>query len=175
MKNITNIIVLIAIIFAQPRASAAAEPATLYSCLAPKGDIVASYPAGIHGIVGRQEVYYGNDVVYKNSNNFLQCFCDEHGGGIQTNWVNAQYMSDQQLSNFKSNGWIYVENGSVWGLSTDPYIAKNSQYQCKGRGGVGGANAFAPTGNLLSIALIALMGTGFLLDGYLISRFKKQN
>lgn len=165
----------------------AASLPTIKSCVNPQGNVKASYESGTHGIVGDTATYQGKDTVYQaadNPNMYLQCFCNDKGG-IQTNWVNAVSYTDSEIQILKSQGWIYVPNGSLWGLTNDPYIAKNDTFSC-GNGGqstgtsngtsssisnsVGGAvlsattqvfDGLANTGNI--IFLYGMLGLGALL------------
>lgn len=106
------------------------------SCLTPNGRVIADYATGDHGIVG-QGNKIGADKVYSLETGALQCFCGEDGHGIQTNWLNASNLSQDQIKIYESQGWIYVPTGASWGLSDDPYIAKNADYTCHSTTGGG--------------------------------------
>lgn len=174
-----------------PRATFAAEIPPLYTCIAPTGTLKANYSAGIHGIPGDTNTYSGTDKVYTISDDYaMQCFCPEGGTGIQTDWVKATEFSTEEIKIYTNSGWMYIPNGSPWGLQDAPYLAKNSSYACKSSGsgggssssssssGVGGASSsntsggsvlgLATTGNtpfILSVFLsgIALISSGILL------------
>lgn len=156
----------------------AASLPTVQSCVNPIGDVKVSYNSGVHGIVGDSTVYQGKDTVYQAPNNpnmYLQCFCNDKGG-IQTNWVNASSYTESEIKVLTSQGWIYVPNGALWGLTNDPYIAKNDAFTC-GNGGSGSSSGtiagavlnastqvfdgLANTGNI--IFLYGLLGLGALL------------
>lgn len=166
------------------------------SCANPQGQVIASYNEGIHGIAGRTETFSGKDSVYLQSNgNALQCFCPVNGQGIQTNWLKASSLTDTDIAVYKSQGYIFIPNGSLWGLSNVPYLAKNIDYSCNGganntssgssNNSVGGSSSssdnksvlavatgpFAPTGNIKTI--LALIGAGFAL--VLIGFLSKKN
>jgi hypothetical protein len=102
------------------------------NCIAPQGAVIANHPDGTHGIVGSTDTFTGSDAVYQFSSQTLtQCFCSDNGTGIQTNWWNGSSLTQEQINTLKSQGWFYVPNGNVWGLSDDPYMAQNSSYNCK--------------------------------------------
>lgn len=99
------------------------------SCSSPSGDVLASYSDGVHGIPGDYGTYTGSDTVYnQGEGNALQCFCGE--GGIQTKWWKISEMSASDIKTYESLGWIYVADGSLWGLDAGPYLALNSSYDC---------------------------------------------
>ena len=184
MKHTTIFIswlVMVAAIFAP---SAHAADFTTYSCLAPQGTQIVSYDEGVHGIIGSTSIHKGSDVVYKINDNYLQCFCDDQGQGIQTNWVNARTLTSEAIGNYRRDGWMYAENGSIWGLTNDPYLAKNATYICRGLGGAadgesklgygtGGGELLAATGSWRSISYLLLMGATFISGSYLLSRPKR--
>lgn len=139
---------------------------TFPSCSNPSGTLQVNYAGGTHGIVGSGATYTGSDAVYSTGNDTLiQCFCpDSPGNGIQTNWWKAASLSQEDIDVLKNQGWNYVPNGSLWGLENVPYVAKNSDYSCKG--GVGGvaveqALGLASMGD--SMLVYGLAGAGVLL------------
>lgn len=102
------------------------------TCSNPQGTLIASYNEGIHGIPGSTSEYRGSDQVYfVNDQSVLQCFCAENGSGIQSNWWKIDGLSQQEIDNYKSSGWIYIPDGSEWGLSSGAYLVNNLSYSCK--------------------------------------------
>lgn len=141
------------------------------NCISPQGNVKVSYSSGTHGIVGNTGEYRGSDAVYTLTNDTLaQCFCPDSGAGIQTNWWKIPNLTAEEIQVLKNQGWIYVPNGALWGLEGVPYLAKNSDYSCKG--GVGGSQGgtsvvgsagranLAGTGG--SAQIFALIVSGFL-------------
>lgn len=113
------------------------------SCVNPQGEVKVNYESGTHGIVGSNASYEGKDTVYTLSANALtQCFCAAGGEGIQTNWWKISQLTESEIEALKSQGWIYVPNGSLWGLEDSSYMALNSDFSCKGSssGGSGGTS-----------------------------------
>jgi hypothetical protein len=114
------------------------------SCTNPQGAVVANYSSGVHGIVGSMAEHTGSDTVYSlPSGAFTQCFCDNNGHGVQTDWLNATGFTDAEIQIFKNEGWYYIPDGSLWGLSGAPYLARNTAYTCNGDtgGGTGGGGS----------------------------------
>ena len=155
---------------------------TFPSCAAPQGEVKVSYSEGTHGIVGSGQTYTGSDTVYRLSDSALtQCFCDKNGNGIQTNWWKVDLLSESELDILRNDGWYYIPNGSIWGLTPSPYVAKNYTYTCLpgSNGSVSNSNSInhelstgtgggdgdilglAATGNMLS--LILSLGLGLIL------------
>lgn len=117
------------------------------SCVAPQGTLKVSYEAGIHGIPGSEASYSGQDSVYLlGAGNALQCFCPPSGNGIQTNWLKLSEVSVEEVESYKKQGWVYVPDGSAWGLDAAPYLAQNVSYSCLsgGNGGNGGNGGTSP-------------------------------
>lgn len=159
-------------------------------CANPQGEKIASYSEGVHGVAGNTNSYSGSDSVYKQSNgNNVQCLCTISGEGIQTNWLKANNLTDEEISVYKNQGWTYIADGSAWGLDQAPYLTKNISYNCVARGGtsdskVGGASAeksdpinsilsLASTGNILFIIAIFMIGFIFVGTGLTLSRQKR--
>lgn len=195
-KNLKRLVVfgtlvLIALSFT-PKAYSQTVP-SFPLCASPQGSLKVEYSQGTHGIVGSGTTYTGKDAVYTLSNETsLQCFCDEKGSGIQTNWWKIPELSDSQIQTFKNQGWIYVPNGTLWGLDEAPYLAQNSAYSCKSTrggetsssqstssGGTGGGEilaaaatttqnilGLAATGNLRLIYGLVGLGLFMLLFGF---------
>lgn len=100
------------------------------SCLNPQGSLSVEWASGNHGVIGRGD-YTGDDKVYIiNSNQVLQCLCADNGQGVQTNWLSTSGMSAYDISVLEHQGWIYVPEGSDWGLNHTSYLAQNIDYTC---------------------------------------------
>src|SRR5579871_687717 len=103
--------------------------------------LIANFSDGVHGIPGDTTTHSGRDQVYLlDNNNALQCFCDTSGNGTQSNWQNASGFTDADIKILENEGWIYIPDGSVWGLSSQPYLVLNSSYACLS-GGTGGGTS----------------------------------
>ena len=136
------------------------------SCAAPSGQVIAAYSEGVHGIVGSTNTYTGSDSVYQlTDETLLQCYCGPDGQGIQTNWWKASSLTEEEVEILKSQGWYYIPDGSVWGLSQGAYVAQNISYNCqpgkpgsndnpnRSGGGIGGGDILAAsTGDVLGLA-----------------------
>lgn len=143
------------------------------SCTNPSGNIKVEYVTGQHAIVGESSLKTGADKVYSLfDGNTLQCFCPENGEGIQTNWWRLTgNLTQNEINSLKNQGWHYVPSGRDWGLSSDPYLAKNESYNCKDRGndsstGVGGGgvlSSFAPTGDNWMLFITLIFGISLVL------------
>jgi hypothetical protein len=127
--------------FSVPSSVFAVTTPSFPACANPQGTTKASYSEGAHGIVGSGTTYTGRDEVYTLTDDTLtQCFCPADGFGIQTNWWKASSLSENDINVLKSEGWIYIPTGALWGLSDAPYVAKNSNYSCL-PGGTGGGSS----------------------------------
>src|SRR3989338_10196982 len=160
------------LIFLVPFSFAAVTPPEFPSCVNPQGTVRVSYSSGTHGVPGVTTSYQGSDTVYNISENALaQCLCTIDGEGIQTNWWKVPQLSSDEIENFKTQGWIFVPDGSVWGLDPAAYLAKNSNFACRSTGGsnsssssVGGVSsigdilALAATGNIMVIYGLIFVG-----------------
>jgi len=103
------------------------------TCSNPIGTLKVSYEDGIHGIVGNTFQYSGSDSVYSvDELTLIQCFCSVDGDGIQTDWWKINSLTQNEIDTLKNLGWVFIPNGSVWGLDDAPYMAKNSDYACGG-------------------------------------------
>jgi hypothetical protein len=103
------------------------------TCLNPQGAIIVNYADGTHGIVGSTMQYSGSDTVYQlDAERLQQCFCSTDGTGIQTNWWKTSSLDLEQIQILENAGWIYIPNGSLWGLQEGPYMTLNSGYSCLG-------------------------------------------
>ena len=173
--------------FAKP-VSAVSTP-SFPSCANPQGDVKVTYSDGTHGIVGSTATYTGRDSVYTLSDDTVtQCFCGADGNGIQTNWWKATSLTDNEINILKSEGWVYVPAGNLWGLSASPYVAKNINYSCLPGGssnssssngevlgtGTGGGDVLglAATGDSILIYASFAIGVVLLIIG--VRRIKKQ-
>ena len=111
------------------------------SCTTPSGTVKASYQHGVHGIPGDQGQYVGRDIVFRVfASTLIQCFCAATGSGIQTNWWKKDSLTEDQIDQLAKLDWIYIPDGSAWGLDPVPYLAQNSSFNCGGSGG------FSPSG-----------------------------
>ncbi len=118
---------------------------TFPACLNPQGDVTVSYADGVHGVPGDSTTYTGSDTVYTlDEATVTQCLCTVNGGGIQTNWWKISSLTEDQKDVLVNQGWIYIPDGSAWGLEAAPYLAQNLSYSCSapssnsGGGGGGG-------------------------------------
>lgn len=148
------------------------QPSDFPVCANPQGSVKSQYASGTHGIPGSSATYQGSDTVYQlSTDKQTQCFCAVDGSGIQTNWLKASGLSEEDINQHKDAGWIYIQNGANWGLDGTAYLSYNSTYSCAGSatGGTGGsvlgasANAvlgFASTGNIK--ILLAVTGIGLI-------------
>ena len=106
------------------------------NCPTPGGTLLVSYPDGTHGIPGDSGTYTGSDSVFSiNSNQNVQCYCATNGSGIQTNWWKLTSITQKDLDTMRNLGWIFIPDGSVWGLDPVAYLAKNDQINCNSQGG----------------------------------------
>jgi hypothetical protein len=164
------------------------------SCVNPQGILAASYDDGVHGIAGNSAEMRGGDKVYQlNANEqVMQCFCPENGNGVQTNWIKVSTVSDEESKTLQHDGWVFIADGSAWGLDQAPYLAKNSDYGCKSTtttssnstntsvsNNVGSSNpiqsvlGLASTGNILFLYALATVGFVSLASG-LVLKFKNK-
>jgi hypothetical protein len=144
MKFGLFIATLLVILASSPKQTFAAPNTDFSACVNPQGTRIASYDAGLHGIVNNTGSYAGSDSVYLLSNgNAMQCFCGANNEGIQTNWLKNTGFSDAEISVLKNQGWTSIPDGSVWGLEAVQYFAMNSSYSCAatpGKANEGGSN-----------------------------------
>lgn len=149
------------------------NPPDFPSCVNPQGSVVASYSTGTHGVPGVTTAYQGSDTVYKITNEILsQCLCTENSEGIQTNWWKVSSLSSNDIESLKTQGWVFIPDGSAWGLDSSAYLAKNSNYSCRGIGGIGGGEVLglAATGNIKTIYLLIVLGIISLTLSYFLKR-----
>lgn len=160
----------------------AVETPNFPACSNPEGTLIASYDSGVHGVVGGTS-YSGNDKVYKiDEDRLVQCLCTTDGKGIQTNWWRASSLNQEEIKILENEGWIYVPNGTVWGLEDSAYIAKNINYSCLSDNGTGGGSSssssssvgqvlgLAFTGNIKLIYSVFALGIISLLYGQILHR-----
>ena len=130
-------------------------------CSNPSGSLKVQYSSGIHGIAGDTNQFKGSDAVYSLSDgNALQCFCDNQGRGIQTNWWKVGQILSDELDSLESQGWLFIPTGAAWGLDPVSYLAKNMNYSCQGNdsSGVNGTSASASQGQVLGISTGSVLG-----------------
>lgn len=152
--------------FLKPQPAFAVSDPSFPACPTPGGAVIASYPDGVHGIPGDLGTHTGSDVVYSLDDKVVQCFCADSGtAGIQTNWWKVGSLTQAQINDLISQGWIYIPDGSAWGLDPVAYFAMNIPDSCGGTttggGGGGGTNTIGtpscndtkpPTPILLSVS-----------------------
>lgn len=118
------------------------------SCPNPGGTLIVSYPDGTHGIPGDSNTYTGSDSVYSiNSTQNVQCFCASNGSGIQSNWWKAGSISQKDIDTLRNLGWIFIPDGSLWGLDPVAYMVKNENYNCNGGGNGGNGGSGGGSGS----------------------------
>jgi hypothetical protein len=101
------------------------------SCEAPQGALKVEHKNGTHGVPGDITAYYGTDAVFTlTSTSLAQCLCSTDGKGIQTNWWKISSLSFNEIESLKKLGWVYVPDGSAWGLDPAPFMAQSSYYNC---------------------------------------------
>lgn len=175
MKKGIIFVSLVIILLANANAASAEQGSEFPSCIAPQGKLIANYDNGTHGIIG-QGSRIGKDSVYLLDNgNTAQCFCSVNGHGIQTNWQKTSSLTQDEIKILENEGWIFVPDGTAWGLPEGSYLAKNSDYACysssttnssSGTSIVQSASGnLASTGNILFIAQILGLGVLFSLIG----------
>lgn len=104
---------------------------TFPKCTNPQGQTKVYYATGTHGIPGEDATYTGSDQVFRLTEDTLtQCFCSINDDGIQTNWWKISSLTLDEVEQLVSLGWIYIPNGTLWGLEEEPYMAKNTTYDC---------------------------------------------
>ncbi|HSW96546.1 MAG TPA: LPXTG cell wall anchor domain-containing protein [Candidatus Saccharimonadales bacterium] len=107
-------------------------------CTNPQGSVIANYDTGSHAIAGQMSLVDGKDTVYSLDgalNQVTQCYCPPTDlNGIQTNWLQASDIPAGEKQQLLNNGWVFIENGAVWGLANAPYLAQNMSYTCNSSG-----------------------------------------
>ncbi len=104
------------------------------ACPNPGGERIATYATGNHQIAGGS-LLSGSDNVYRLTDRvYVQCYCPDSSNtshyGIQSNWIHESYLNADQRHLLTQNGWMRIENGSQWNLSSGAYYVRNTQYQC---------------------------------------------
>ncbi|MBP9669944.1 hypothetical protein KBD75_00935 [Candidatus Woesebacteria bacterium] len=186
-KSLFSIFNILVLLFHATPVIAVSTP-SFPSCANPQGNVKVSYTDGTHGIVGSGATYTGRDTVYTLSDDTVtQCFCGADGNGIQTNWWKASSLTEDQVNILKSEGWVYIPAGNLWGLAEAPYLAKNYTYSClpgsvngsstsqdNGTGGAydeGDVLGLAATGDSILVYGSAILGLILVIIG--IRRFKQ--
>ncbi|OGM19943.1 hypothetical protein A2955_01140 [Candidatus Woesebacteria bacterium RIFCSPLOWO2_01_FULL_37_19] len=143
---------LVTIISAGPASAQRVEP-DFPACSNPSGSLKISYADGQHAIVGETGLRSGSDAVYDLADgNVLQCFCSVDSSGIQTNWWRAGSLTQEEIDTLFNLGWTFVPDGSLWGLTSEAYLAKNSLYACGGGSSSSSSNSSSSTGSVLATA-----------------------
>lgn len=137
------LITLIFLFFADSSVSAQMTLPPFTRCNNPSGSAVADYSDGEHAIVGIAGLKTGSDKVFdQGSDNYTQCYCPASGEtGVKTDWLAAGSISKEDQNVLITQGWVYIANGADWGLSNQPYLAKNSEFSCAGGPGGGGGDS----------------------------------
>jgi hypothetical protein len=118
------------------------------SCANPGGKLIVSYDTGIHGVPGRTESYNGRDKVYLlEDGNTLQCLCTVNGDGVHTNWWKTNSLTEDEINSLKASGWIFIPDGSIWGLEKTTYMAQNVNFSCNGNSNGGGSTSSTSSNN----------------------------
>lgn len=131
---------------------------SFFSCLNAQTTPVIANQSGIHGVAGNTSTFTGSDSVYpgqplsanediSSASTVVQCLCPDNGQGIQTNWWKVSELSDEDVKVLESQGWIYIPDGSAWGLDAQPYLAQNTNFSCSNQGNTGVSNGGNGSGN----------------------------
>jgi hypothetical protein len=117
-------------------AMAVTEP-SFHSCENLTGNPLVQYSEGTHGVPGDSRTFTGSDEVFLVEDKFVvQCLCSNEAGGIQSNWWKfGDSLTETDVQVLVKSGWVYVPNGSLWGLDGAEYLVKNVGFSCGGRGG----------------------------------------
>ncbi len=153
-----------------PKSVLAVVEPSFPACTAPQGSVKASYSDGTHGIAGSTSEYTGSDTVYTLSDSTVtQCYCDKSGHGIQTNWWKANQFSQDDIKILKNSGWVFIPNGSLWGLDPVAYVAKNNDFTCNG--GIGGGEVQSSSTSVGSVLGLASTGDSILISFFTVLGF----
>ncbi len=197
-KYLTLIVMVVSVMLSAHVGNAYAATAPVFpACANPQGEVKVSYDNGIHGVAGDQNAYTGKDTVYNVSpSQKMQCLCPTDGNGIQTNWLKTSELSQDEISVLEKEGWIFIPNGSAWGLDESSYLAQNVKYTCGSTNNTSNSNSnsssnsntnlvaaasasnpdvfdLASTGNMQFIALVFASAFAFLAGG-LLAAYKKR-
>lgn len=168
-KLLISVIIIISFFIGVIRPAVADTTVEFGSCVNPQVAASQVNYGQNHGVVGKSQRFSGVDKIYNLSNgNVLQCLCPDKGKGIQTNWLKASNLSENEIKTYKKQGWTYVVTGSSWGLSDEPYLAKNIEYSCREE-----SKVLAATGVSVAIYGLVLAGIVSLLAGLLLKRVSK--
>lgn len=135
LKIIAIICILAGFFLINANNSRAFTQPSFSSCLNPQMPLQVSHPDGVHGVPGDSNSYSGADNVYSDkdtlsSSSVMQCLCLTNGQGMQTNWWKASDLSEDEIKILESQGWIYIPDGSAWGLDSAPYMAQTTNFAC---------------------------------------------
>jgi hypothetical protein len=144
------------------------------TCITPTGDKIVTYLDGIHGVPGNLQTFTGKDEVFALANDdALQCFCATNGTGVETIWWSSfTGLTQAEIDNLVAQGWVFVPNGSAWGLATKPYLAKNTNFTCSGNTTTS-SNPSQPStpGQVLSVSTLAQTGGKGLISTLIYTAF----
>ena len=183
MKKIISILSLLSLMFV-PSVHAIDIPEFPH-CSNTGGQIIAKYESGIHGVPGNPTTFSGRDTVYRlDDTRTVQCLCLEDNTGIQTNWWKVSSISQEEIDTLKKLDWIFIPNGTSWGLSDSAYFAKNSNFSCGSNSngqilssstsinnGVGGSVlGLAATGGSIELIGFASLGIAILTAGIILKK-----
>ncbi len=176
-KLCLSLVLFLILTAVNPAVAFAATIPSFPSCSNPNSPIRVQYDSGTHGIVGDSKTYTGKDTVYNLSDgNVLQCFCASDGAGIETYWWKTSSLTENEIDSLTGDDWVYIPNGSAWGLDQGGYLAKNTNYSCGGQvtpaaaSTSGSVLGLASTGSLVSIYTYLVFGLISLLSGIALKR-----
>ncbi len=166
MKKILFFFLLFVQFLFTPSSVSAVNAPQFVGCENVSGTPSVSYSQGIHGVAGDTTTYTGSDeVYYLNSEQVVQCLCSDTAGGIQSNWWKVVDISFEEIQLFTRTGWVYIPNGSAWGLENSPYLVENKKFHCSARGGGTSSNS---NGQVLGASVLAATGTQTILFSILV-------
>lgn len=102
------------------------------SCPAPGGTMSYRSTYDFGPLVGSPLTHIGARAIYSaGSNGYTQCYCpaDNTNAGVQTNYVAAAGLTDEQKAQLTTNGYVLVD-GSTYNLGNGQFYAKNASYTC---------------------------------------------
>lgn len=130
-RKLTSIVISFVLLGFTVQPAFAIDIPNFPTCPNPTGEVISSYADGIHGIAGSTLTYTGSDTVYKvDATRIVQCYCSPDKSGIQTNWWKASSLSPKQKADLIAAGWVYIPDGSVWGLDPSDWMAYNVSFSC---------------------------------------------